>query len=301
MLSIQARIPKFKKSTGALQPVLPLVQDKTDKTVDDKTQQVIIELKARVGQANDKTKYKKTINKFEEGTPQQWIDTLKALDEVWMQNSITTGNDRAATVRALVKGESLTSFETALSDARTTEDGTEEPATADHVTTALGAVTNTVFPHRALETQKLWMNRRMFKPADLTTRQTAAAINRLNNALPLFPTGTENSKFSDVEVVGLLEWSLPPAWRAKFDLDGYVPTLHPKMQLIEACEAIERNLFIETNKSKHNKREKKGKQKNKHEKGGFAHGKSERSKPSMFYCSEHGNNPTHATADCYTL
>jgi hypothetical protein len=129
------------------------------------------------------------------------------------------------------------------------------------VTTALGAVTNTVFPHRALETQKLWMNRRMFKPADLTTRQTAAAINRLNNALPLFPTGTENSKFSDVEVVELLEWSLPPAWRAKFDLDGYVPTLHPKMQLIEACEAIERNLFIETNESKHKRKREKGQEK----------------------------------------
>ena len=32
---------------------------------------------------------------------------------------------------------------------------------------------------------KLWMNRRMFKPVELTTRQTSAAINRLNNALPL--------------------------------------------------------------------------------------------------------------------
>jgi hypothetical protein len=73
------------------------------------------------------------------------------------------------------------------------------------------------------------------------------------------------------------------------------------MQLIEACEAIERNLFLETNESKNNEREKKVKKKNKNEKGGFAHGKSERSKPSMFYCSEHGNNPTHATADCYTL
>jgi hypothetical protein len=35
------------------------------------------------------------------------------------------------------------------------------------------------------------MNRRMFKPAELTTRQTAATITRLNNALPLFPLGTD--------------------------------------------------------------------------------------------------------------
>jgi hypothetical protein len=105
--------------------------------------------------------------------------------------------------------------------------------TADNVMTMLNAVTSTVFPHRALETQKLWMTWKMFKPpANMTTRQTAAAINRLNNALPLFPNGTdEGLKFTPQELIGLLEWSLPQAWRAnKFDLDGYVPSLHPMMK-----------------------------------------------------------------------
>jgi hypothetical protein len=85
----------------------------------------------------------------------------------------------------------------------------------------------------------------MFKPAELTTRQTAAAINRMNNALPLFPLGTDASKFTDTEIIGLLEWSLPPAWRTKFNLDGYIPTLHNRAKLIENCEAIERNASLE--------------------------------------------------------
>jgi hypothetical protein len=97
--------------------------------------------------------------------------------------------------------------------------------TSAHVDTALTAVATTVFPHRALEIQKLWMNRRMFKPTELTTRQTAAVITRLNNALPLFPLGTDASKFSDTKIIGLLEWSLLPSWRTKFDVDGYIPTL----------------------------------------------------------------------------
>jgi hypothetical protein len=67
------------------------------------------------------------------------------------------------------------------------------------------------------------------------------AITRINNALPLFPGGTNTPKFSDAEVVGLLEWCLPPSWRTKFDLDSYVPTLDSKAKLIESCEAIERN------------------------------------------------------------
>jgi hypothetical protein len=47
-----------------------------------------------------------------------------------------------------------------------------------------------------------------------------------------------------MEIIGLLEWSLPAPWRAKFDLDGYIPTLHSKTRLIEACEAIERNELV---------------------------------------------------------
>jgi hypothetical protein len=83
--------------------------------------------------------------------------------------------------------------------------------------------------------QRQWMQRKLFKLADLLTRQMAAAINRLNNALPLFPGGSENSKFSATKVVDLLEWSLPAAWRAKFDLDDYVPKDHQHMRLIKGC------------------------------------------------------------------
>jgi hypothetical protein len=73
------------------------------------------------------------------------------------------------------------------------------------VDAALTAVATTVFPHRALEIQRLWMNRGMRKPYKLTTRNTAAAITQINNALPLFPGGTDASKFSNAEVIGLLE------------------------------------------------------------------------------------------------
>jgi hypothetical protein len=164
---------------------------------------------------------------------------LKDLEEIWTQNSMTGGTDRASTVRALVRGESAVAFETALQDASTAEDGQISPISVENVNQALSAVTETVFPHRALETQQPWMNKKMFKPVELTTRQMAASINCLNNALPFFPTATEASKFSEIELIGLLEWSLPATWRAKFDLDSYIPTLHSRAKLIEACEAIE--------------------------------------------------------------
>ena len=91
-------IPKV-KSGGALSPVLPLVPIKLSAVDDDKGMSVVFELKTRVGQPADSTKYKKYVRKFKEGTPQEWIDLLKDLDEIWTQNSMTGGTDRASTVR----------------------------------------------------------------------------------------------------------------------------------------------------------------------------------------------------------
>jgi hypothetical protein len=59
--------------------------------------------------------------------------------------------------------------------------------------------------------------------------------------LPLFPTVTEASCFSEFELTWLLELSFPATWRVKFDLERCIPTLHSRAKLIEACEVIERS------------------------------------------------------------
>jgi hypothetical protein len=270
---------------------------------EDKGKYITFELKTRVGQPSDATKYKKHVRIFEEGSPQEWIDLLKDLDEIWTQNSMSGGTDRAATVRTLVKGESAVTFEAALQDARkTTEDGPLASINIDNINLALEAVKASVFPHRALEIQRSWMNRNMFKPIELTTRQMSAAINRLNNALPYFPQGSEASKFSEKELVELLEYSLPRAWRTKFDLDGYVPTDHSKTRLIEACEAIERNeLLLDKTKSKEDTSHSNKKAKNYARSSSKPGEKQKQSSVAKHFCTEHGHNPTHSTADCWTL
>jgi hypothetical protein len=222
-----------------------LITEKCTTVEDNKTRFITIELRARVNAPTGSATCKKYNNKFEEGTAQEWIDLQRDIQEIWVQNTITGGTDRALTARALLRGESLTSYEASLEEARRNndeEDGALLPIEAVMVDTALTAVATTVFPHRPLEIQRLWMNRGMRKPYELTTRKTAAAITRINNTLPLFPGSTDASKFSNAEVIRLLEWSLPPSsWRSKFDLDGYIPTLDTKAKLIESCEAIERN------------------------------------------------------------
>jgi Tfp pilus assembly protein PilE len=214
-----------------------------------------------------------------------------------VQNAIAGGTDRASTARALLRGESLTSFEASIEEGRRNaeEDGAPLPIDVAMVDVAVTAVATTIFSHRVLEIQRLWMNRGMRKPYELTTRKTAAAITWINNALPLLPGGTDASKFSNAEVIGLLEWSLPPSWRSKFDLDGYIPTLGTKAKLIENCEAIERNQ-TDAQQAKTTHKE----TKTQSEKSQNSTGKRE-SGTNNKYCSEHGKNSTHNTSDCFTI
>jgi hypothetical protein len=299
MMSIQSRIPRVQKA-GHLLPVLRLIPYKNSNVDEENGRYIAFELKTRVRQPSDATKYKKFVRKFEEGSPQEWIDMLKNLDEIWTQNSMTGGTDRASTVRALVRGESAVAFETVLQDYRVTAEGETVSISTEHVQEAFKAVTETDFPHRVLDSQRLWMNRKMFKPVELTTRRVAASINRLNNALPFFLNATEASKFSEVDLIGLLEWSLPVTWRDKFDLDGYIPTLHSKAKLIEACEAIERSEIALEKPSKEESSQNHKMVKRVASRNVALPAKKQKS-VSKYYCTEHGQNPTHSTADSWTL
>jgi hypothetical protein len=73
MLSMHTKILRVKK-LGHLLPVLPLIPQKTTKMEEEKGKIIAFDLKTRVGQPSDATKYKKYVRKFEEGNPQEWIE-----------------------------------------------------------------------------------------------------------------------------------------------------------------------------------------------------------------------------------
>jgi hypothetical protein len=217
---------KLKLST--LQPVLPLLPEVLPTKDQDKSKFINFELMFHASQPAGSTTDKKFVRVFEGGSPQQWIDLIYDLEEIWTQNSVNGPSNQTSTIRALLKGASLTAFETALEDVRVDPDpnvNTLQALTIKHIGGAMDQTSNAVFPHCALEIQKLWTIQGMKKPYDLSACKTAAAIAEINNCLPVFPLGLPASKFTDQEVVGLLEWSLPLTCRKKFDLDGHIPTL----------------------------------------------------------------------------
>ena len=113
-----------------------------------------------------------------------------------------------------------------------------------------------------------------------------------------FPGGSAEAKFDDAEIVELLEWAIPIKWRQKFDLDGYIPTAHPKADLVTRCEAMERSEVLTKKKviktplvaGKRNAKKQKHLSNNK-----------SNSDAKNFNCSNCGKNSTHNTSSCFIL
>ena len=228
------------KPTVGGQPCLTLVPPvKSDV---DETELVQFTLKVRAGSAASAPIYKRKVARFNSGTPTQWIAVLEGLEEVFAQNSVTSALDRENVIRTILRGDSWTAFESSIQESRVDVGNLVVPfaLTVEMVDIALKAVTNDVFPHRALVNQVNWMKRRMRKPATMSVRQFVASVTQMNGHLIYFPGATHADLFPPKKLLELLEFSLPDAWRAKFDLAGYIPTNHDKTRLVMEGEQIER-------------------------------------------------------------
>jgi hypothetical protein len=107
------KIPKFL-------PVIPLLPTKLSlDELKDKVAYITFTLQVSKGSAPGTPMYRKSIRTFEEGDPQQWMEVITRLKQIWAQNSITAPTDMLNTAVALLKGDSLTSYEAAMEDNRT--------------------------------------------------------------------------------------------------------------------------------------------------------------------------------------
>ena len=285
----------------SLLPSLSLVETSKDSETEKKEELVIYQLKVKATATSASAeKYKLNVRRFSEGSPFELIVLLTNLTEIWTQNSVTSASDRLAIIRTMLRGEALSLFEEALVSARLEEHGVEADLETAHLTAGLEGVKGGVFPHRALEIQKLWMRRKMKKPVDLSFRKMVAAVTRINNSIPFFPAATATDKFSESEIIELLEWSIPQKWRNKFDLEGYVPSLDSRMMLITKCEALERQEPVATKPTVHKAERTKSKFRANKSKG-FVKTNNPRSASKKFYCTEHGADKGHNTDKFWTL
>jgi hypothetical protein len=150
-----------------------------------------------------------------------------------------------------------------------------------------------------LEIQKLWMRCAVRKPKDITVRKLVAIITKMKKSLTRFPGAKDSDEFDADELLKIIEWALPVRWRAKFDLDRYVPSLYGKARLIAEAEAIERSeaVLVKPTKAQETKEKKSSKSRAQKK----VQAKNNKKVSTYYFCTEHGHNKTHATADCFTI
>jgi hypothetical protein len=161
-----------------------------------------------------------------------------------------------------------------------------------------------------LEIQKQWMTRHFKKPYNLSSKKTAAGLSRLNNYLPNFPTATASTKFSEKELVEMLEVALPSSWRKAMDLKGFIPSKNDYKELLAQMEIIERNeVPVKHERNNDNDDDDKNDKKvkfAKSEKGAKKNGRNHNNnagtdRQSKYDCDRCGKNPTHNTDKCWVL
>jgi hypothetical protein len=130
--------------------------DKLKDELKDNAAYITFTLQVSKGYAPGTPTYRKSIRTFEEGDPQQWMEVITGLKEIWAQNSITALMDTSNTAVALLKGDSLTSYEAAMEDNHMDleDESLMVPMMEQHINDALLAVTNQISLLRSLETHQ---------------------------------------------------------------------------------------------------------------------------------------------------
>ena len=209
---------------------------------------------------NNINTYEKQIHRFDTGTPEEWLMVKEDLEEVFRQRRFTTVTPKIAIIKIVLNGSALEAFNNALNMQE------HEDLTQEHLDQALNAVSQQVFPYRALENQKQWMTRMMKKPLEMKMRTFVTRVERINQALQHFPGASEADVLTEKQLLEVLEYSLPTFFRNKFDMEGYIPTEHDKARLIKEGETIERFQELMMDEKKDSKNGKKN-QENKRKRG----------------------------------
>jgi hypothetical protein len=139
-MRFQKRQAYNKKTTPKFLPVIPLLPTKLlSDELKDKSAYIMFTLQVSKGSGPGTPTYRKSIRTFDGGDPQQWMEVITGLKEIWAQNSITVPMDMSNTAVAILKGDSLTSYEAAMEDNRTDPDDESlmVPMTEQHIDDAL--------------------------------------------------------------------------------------------------------------------------------------------------------------------
>ena len=223
-------IPKKTRnaSNGFLPP--PILLDRPEPKELEKDQYMTFKLKTDPGNRNS-AEYSLSVPYFRDGSPEEWLKFVMNLKRLFEGQNITTGPLKFSMARKLLIGESLSLFEEKAS--------TVGAETLDQFDVCLRAVTNKVFPMKAINTQNRYTKKILRKPKDMRIRDFLARFKELNKYLEEFPPYNANQELPEDEIILILESAIPSKWQQQMVLQGFEVVDKTIQEFIEFCERLE--------------------------------------------------------------
>ena len=275
--------------------VIPFEEPSPDDDDDRKT--LSFTLRNDPSQGKNSTTWVRTIQEFENGTPEELLLLLNAMDEICTGQSLDTPDQKIMLVRRIFKGSALTAFEGALPS-------TNGPVTDDMWLIGIQAIKESVFPDppQAARTQKKAM-KALKKPYGISFRAFANRMHKLNKYIALFPRrgGTVPKPFPEEEFLEMLHDALPlSGYQDVMKQHGYEPDtsdLDTFIKWVETrCEPMDKKFQAEVLAKPIPRKQ--GKRKS--AKNGKQSGERPNKRAKMF-CMFHGNDRDHTTEECKVL
>eukprot|EP00957_Ditylum_brightwellii_P129428 9873470-Ditylum_brightwellii.AAC.1 len=197
-----------------------------------------------------------------------------------------------AVAKTLLKGNTLTVFKQV--------EITHGNQTVPHFELCLDDMAKHVFPEKAGQTQKCYMQRNICYSRGTTAKEWVARVLELNSYLKDFPTTNRNptQPLNANEILDILEYRVQASWHIEFTVQGLDPVDQGLQKFVEFCTHLE---SFEPSEGKT-----KGKKPSTLKTAGKCKAKvSTTPTPSAgknkFYCEMHGQNKTHNTDNCFEL
>ena len=257
-------------------------------------------MKLRSNPADEKSGlYDLVVPYFHNGTAEEWFGFTKNLANVFIGQNLTTGPTQYAMARQLLQGNCLTQF-----DSKADKLGNKS---VPNFKLVMRAVTESVMPLRAVQTQKRYMRRLLRKPKKMKIRAYYARYLELNKYLPQFPPFSDTQKISDDEIKEHAEFAIPNAWQRQMTLHGFEMIDHTMSEFIDFCERLEVTEDIYDGAHKQHGQTantQKGKDGTHSLMNGGKSNQGRKRKGSSdlkYKCLYHGDNNTHNTNDCKVM
>eukprot|EP00957_Ditylum_brightwellii_P060744 4611992-Ditylum_brightwellii.AAC.1 len=138
-----------------------------------------------------------------------------------------------AVAKTLLKGDTLTVFKQA--------EITHRNQTVPHFKLCLDDVAKHVFPEKAGQTQKRYMQRNIRYSRGTTVKEWVAKVSELNSYLKDFPAtnGNPTQPLNTDEILDILEYRVPASWHREFTVQGFDPVDQGLQKFVEFCTHLE--------------------------------------------------------------